>query len=350
VRPLPRALAAALCAGLVAGGLASLAAQSRGAWTTAAPLDRGWEEVMGAAIQGKLYLFEGLETLPRGPSGLSGSPVQLPRAGLEVFDPVADRWSRKPPMPIPAHHAAVAAHDGKLYVFGGFVSPETLGGWSSVANVFVYDPATERWSPRTPMPTPRGGAHAAAVGGKIYVIGGYATSAHPRDPIGSNLGSNEEYDPATDTWVIRAPMPTPRNHHAIGAIGGKIYVAGGRVGSAFAGVASDVSVTEAYDPAANRWAMKAAMPTARSGLGYAVLGERLYVFGGEIARSLPPNLVYPAVESYDPAANRWETYAPMPTPRHAPAAAAIGGKIYVVSGNTRTGGGSASPVNEVFEP
>jgi hypothetical protein len=33
-----------------------------------------------------------------------------------------------------------------------------------------------------------------------------------------------------------------------------------------------------------------------------------------------------------------------------PAAAAVGDKIYVIPGNARTGGGSASSVSEAFEP
>jgi hypothetical protein len=60
--------------------------------------------------------------------------------------------------------------------------------------------------------------------------------------------------------------------------------------------------------------------------------------------------VYPEVEAYDAAAERWESYTPMPPPRQAPAAAAVADKIYVISSKLRTGGGSASPINEVFEP
>jgi hypothetical protein len=40
-----------------------------------------------------------------------------------------------------------------------------------------------------------------------------------------------------------------------------------------------------------------------SGLGYAVLHGRLFIFGGEVA-PVPPNFVYPEVEAYDPATDR----------------------------------------------
>ena len=63
-------------------------------------------------------------------------------------------------------------------------------------------------------------------------------------------------------------MPTPRNHAAIGVVAGKIYVIGGRVGAAFIGLASDISVVEEYDPATDQWSgPRARMPIARSASG-----------------------------------------------------------------------------------
>jgi hypothetical protein len=46
---------------------------------------------------------------------------------------------------------------------------------------------------------------------------------------GSNrvFGQNEAYDPASDTWEQYAPMPTPRHGLGAVAIGDFIHVAGG---------------------------------------------------------------------------------------------------------------------------
>src|SRR5436305_1126533 len=75
------------------------------------------------------------------------------------------------------------------------------------------------------------------LGDKIYVIGGAtvlpgASAVHPQQPH-SSVGAVEEYDPATNSWRSRAPLPTPRNHAVGAAVNGKIYVIGGRVGGAF---------------------------------------------------------------------------------------------------------------------
>jgi hypothetical protein len=63
-------------------------------------------------------------------------------------------------------------------------------------------PTPNSWSIGTSMPTPRMGAFTAAVGGKVYVIGGMNNNAA--------LSVNEIYNPATNTWSTGAPMPTAR--------------------------------------------------------------------------------------------------------------------------------------------
>src|SRR5580658_10434149 len=75
-----------------------------------------------------------------------------------------------------------------------------------------------RWHYLAPLPHARGEVAVAEAGGKIYVLGGYA-DGFVDQPL------NEEYDPATNTWRGRAPMPRGLNH--VGAIGlsGKIYSA-----------------------------------------------------------------------------------------------------------------------------
>ncbi|MGD0978070.1 MAG: kelch repeat-containing protein [Candidatus Bathyarchaeia archaeon] len=48
----------------------------------------------------------------------------------------------------------------------------------------------------------------APVEGKIYAIGGYKQGS-------LTLNTNEEYDPVTNTWTTRAPMPTARMEFGI---------------------------------------------------------------------------------------------------------------------------------------
>jgi N-acetylneuraminic acid mutarotase len=90
------------------------------------------------------------------------------------------------------------------------------------------------------------------------------------------------FDTDTNAWSKLAPMPTPRNHHSITYVDGKLYAIGGRVGSCYSGGwSSNVWMNEAYDIATNTWSTRAPMPTARSGTGIAALDGKIYVLGGE---------------------------------------------------------------------
>lgn len=175
---------------------------------------------------------------------------------------------------------------------------------------------------------------AAVLDGTIHAVGGVGSGR-------TNTGAHEAYDPAADRWVALAPLPTPRDHLAVGMIRGRLYAIGGRIDGSYA---RNLAVNEEYDPRADRWRRRADMPTARSGIAAAALEPGLFVFGGE-----SPGDTFAQVEAYDPAADRWTTWAPMPTARHGLGAAAVGEQIYVVSGGPRPGA-AYSAVNEVFTP
>ncbi len=70
------------------------------------------------------------------------------------------------------------------------------------------------------MPTERTGIWSATLNGKIYVLGGRGWADDP-------LPTVEEYDPATNTWVSKADMPTGRFLLSVAAVAGRIYAIGG---------------------------------------------------------------------------------------------------------------------------
>src|SRR6267378_475347 len=249
------------------------------------------------------------------------------------------KWVRLAPFPEPAEEILGAAAGGKMYVFAGLAPV-----WKPMGMVWEYDPANDNWKALASLPTKRGSAVAAVVGDKIYVIGGAANlpgseamALMPTVPQGV-LGTVEEYDPAAHTWRARSPMPTPRNHAAAGAVNGKIYVIGGRVGAAFIGVASDISVVEEYDPAMDKWsAPRARMPTTRSALGAGTYNGRIYVAGGEFQ---DPHMMatFRSVEAFDPATNTWSIMPSMPVSRHGLAAGVIGNRLLLVGGDVQSSG------------
>ena len=253
---------------------------------------------------------------------------------LEIYDQVAERWSRGASFPREVHHAAAVGVNGKLYVVGGYAHD-----WAPIDAVYEYDPAADSWRMRAPMPTPRGALAAAVIGGRIHAVGGVGASGR----IGRRTNSNahEVYDPAADKWSVRAPLPTPRDHLAVAAEGGQLYAVGGRIDGDYG---RNLATNESYDPATDRWSARAPLPTARSGIAASVLGGRIVVVGGEA-----PTGTFNQVEAYDPKSDAWSAYARMPTARHGLGSAVVGGRMFVISGGP-TPGASASTANEIFTP
>ncbi len=273
-------------------------------------------------------------------------PGWKPLGMVYEYDPATDKWTKKKPMPLLSHHVAFTEYHGKVYAFGGFVLPASgPPAWAPVDNAWEYDPAADSWKALAPMPTKRGSPVAAVVGDRIYVIGGATTppgsketAVHPTRPHVS-VGAVEEYDPATNSWRQRSSMPTPRNHATTGVVTGKIYVIGGRVGGGFiTSGSSNVDVVEEYDPAADTWgAPRAKMPSARSAMASGVLGGRIYVTGGE-GQNAQMMYTFRALEAYDPASNSWTVLPSMPVSRHGLAGAVVGNRLHMVSGDVQSAG------------
>ena len=75
----------------------------------------------------------------------------------------------------------------------------------------------------------------------------------------------------------------------------------------------------------NEWTGVTSMPTARGGLGVAVVNGKIYAMGG-----LNDNVRLAVNEEYDPIADSWRTLEPMPTARSGFAVAVFQNKITAV--------------------
>jgi uncharacterized protein (TIGR03437 family) len=124
----------------------------------------------------------------------------------------------------------------------------------------------------------------------------------------------------SNTWRIGTPMPTSRQGAFIGVIGQKIYVVGGDNASGL------LKVNEVYDTATDSWTTAAPMPTARWVGASAVVGNILYTIGGSTTG------VTNIVEAYDSSTDTWSTKSPMPISANSIYATVENGIIYVVGG------------------
>lgn len=296
-------------------------------WVTLAALPQPATDLAGAAVNGKLYLFGGLDGIR--PTGL-----------VLEYDAATDAWTKKKPMPVNLHRFAVAAYGDRIYLFGGFKYPDTrANAWQPVDTAWRYDPASDEWTALAAMPDKRGAASAAVVDGRIYVIGGASVQPGTRDIAiepkrrHAILGTVEEYDPKTNSWRARTPLPTPRAEAAVATVAGKIYVIGGRIASVFAEDGSDTDVVEGYDPARDLWSRPLAkMPAPRAAMGVASWRNRVVLVGGETTDAAGAVSAAATVASYEPETNAWQALGTLPAPRRGIATGLIGDRFYVAGG------------------
>ena len=246
-------------------------------------------------------------------------------------------WIAKAPMPTPRASLAVGVVNGILYAVGGDGVADIPNDY--LGTVEAYDPATDKWTAKAPTPTVRSGSAVGVVNGIIYVVGGSCCSKLR----GKVLNSVIAYDPTTDKWTAKAPMPTARSSLGIGVANGILYAVGG------AGGYPDppfLSTVEAYDPTTNTWTTKARMPTGRSSLAVAVANGILYAVGGAGCCDLGHNTGLSTVEAYNTTTNTWTTTPPMPTQRLKLAAGVVNQVLYAVGG----GGVSDFGTVESYDP
>src|SRR5262249_4135103 len=233
-------------------------------------------------------------------------------------------------------------------------------------NAWEYDPAADSWKALAAMPTARLAAVAAAVGGKIHVMGGAGNyrardgqSLEPNQPH-RLFDINEVYDPATNAWASKQVLPTPRSAMFAGVVNGKIYLIGGRVGSAFATTGSVTDIVEEYDPATDKWGfLKDRMPTPRDEGVAGVFNNRIYLAGGEGITRLN-NSPSPALHAYHPALNTsvargfeaharggngWQALGNMPFARYGLAGGVSGNRLHIVGGHITAAFGGGEPLN-----
>lgn len=240
---------------------------------------------------------------------------------VEVYDLKTKMWSTVAPLPIAMNHVGMSSYDGKLYAVGGTHD----NGYSN--KLFIYDPKADKWSEGKSMPAARTALTVNFIDDKLYAVGGV-------DDVHNVANSNLAYDPKNNSWTEKAPMPTERHHLTSSVVDGKLYVIGGRllgdgIPAPIAEGLSNFDVNEMYDPANDTWTTLEKMPSNRSGLASAAIGDYIYVFGGQEV-----NGTFENNERYDTKNNIWTNEKPVPTPRLGLKAVAVGDDIYVVGGKT----------------
>ncbi len=133
------------------------------------------------------------------------------------FEPLGDTWvydgttwTQMQPAhaPSPRRGAVAAALDGKIVLFGGDTIPPTYGDWVSVDETWVWDGSD--WTQETPAEAPdaRSFAGMATVGDQVVLFGGGTFGGSYGDPAGTWTWNGTAWTEHTGTGPSARNEPT----------------------------------------------------------------------------------------------------------------------------------------------
>jgi N-acetylneuraminic acid mutarotase len=296
-------------------------------WTNKAnsPIVRA--EALTAKWNDRLYVFGGF-------SGALG-----PVTTSHYYTPATNTWTAIADLPERLTHVGMAQTDSAAYFVGGYVGLAGKTGYGQTYGsnrVWKYDFAADTYSPMPNLPRPLAGGGSAIVGSTLHYFGGYELN-RADTAVHLMLDLN---NPSAG-WKSAAALPNARNHMGSVAFGGKIYAIAGQTGTDEGLVTK--SFVEVYDPATDTWASRKPIPASVSHIASAtfVMGDRIIVMGGEKAHNQQVRECW----AYTPATDTWVQLTSLPAPRFSGVANVIGGKIVFTTGGSAATTWLGTPTN-----
>jgi hypothetical protein len=201
--------------------------------------------------------------------------------------------------------------------------------------------AVTPWEPNPPelnLPAARSGALAVLSGTHLYLVGGKTASGASADVLATTVSA----DGNLAKWAAGPALPEPRSGAALATLSGVPYVIGGLDASGkptttvFSGVLKEGELTgwtklDGSTPGA----ANLTLPTAISDASAVAASNGLYVFGGRTADGLSQTVLHSKLGTQaPPVLGAWQEVSALPLPeaRASAAATLVGNFLYVVGG------------------
>jgi len=194
------------------------------------------------------------------------------------------------------------------------------------------------WKSATEADLPGDGVDGSMLqaGAHLYYIGG--TSGTPRLAT-TNVAVATIDAAGLSTWSAGTALPEARAHAAVAFFAGKAYVIGGASDTATATASVYVGTPDATTGLITAWERLDALelPAARTAAAVTVVSDGIVVLGGEGTDRSPTTTVWKAKLGTNGELEAWADFMALPEPRSHAAAALVGDSIYVWGGNDANG-------------
>ena len=171
--------------------------QSSPKWVSKCPMNETHICMASVILDGQLYV-------------LGGSTRKCER-----YNPSLDKWTEIADLNIARYDASAVAHNGRIYIGGGFHEP----------SVEVYYPEANHWQLIKPMINPRGNFALACYDNRIWAIGGYVLNTVSRH--GLPLVESYDLESQDGQWRQEQPLVHGRSFPKAINLNGDLYVIGG---------------------------------------------------------------------------------------------------------------------------
>lgn len=256
---------------------------------------------------------------------------------VDIFDPATSTWSVASKPPLEIHHFQPVVVDSQIWLLGtmtGEFPRET-----PLESVMIYEPDTDLWKEGPAIPEHRRRGAAGCVlhtDGWIYVVGGIVDGHHS--------GTQAWFDrinPSTGEWQVLADAPNKRDHAPCAIVGERLYFFGGRETGRHNGTDYDalfhatIADVDVYDFNTQQWSTHhEPLPVETAAGGTGVLNEKIYYVGGESGRLE----AFTDMQIFNANSDTWSTGPALNRARHGTNCCVYNQKLWIAAGSGARGG------------
>nr|Q25386.1 RecName: Full=Beta-scruin [Limulus polyphemus]CAA87589.1 beta scruin [Limulus polyphemus] len=146
-------------------------------------------------------------------------------ASVEMYEPELDQWTSLASIPEPLMGSAVTNNEGLIYVVGGLTTKKEKNQEGVLSNkIYCFDPLNNKWYRKPPLPCPRAFASATTQNKKIWIWGGASLSE------GGTLASTTSvdiWDPKKGRFEQHLIFDSPKHCLAVTKAGTQVFIIGG---------------------------------------------------------------------------------------------------------------------------